>query len=347
MRVLSFGLASAPRAFTQIVDFICWVCHQVGAEDVIHYLDDWFVPGNGSHGCSNKMDVVEKVCKDAGFAMNDFKREGPAKRLQFLGIIIDILRRILALSQERLLEVREELLAVRDSMSRSTVLTKRELLSLLGKLNFCTLVVKDGKFFTRRLIHLSKKPKALHHRVRVTPQAIADISWWLKSMWVHNGTSWFPTPFHIPSATLIFSDASDTGMGMFCGNSWVAMTFTGEYEWLATKPIALREMAACVICLTTFCERLEGQQVIVKVDNTVCMFCINNGKSKDVDLMGLVRVLYFIATRYKIHYQAIHLSSEANAGADSLSRADLEKFRLLYPNSDKDMTSPARIPFDM
>ncbi len=57
---------------------------------------------------------------------------------------------------------------------------KRELKSIVGKLQFCSKVVIPDLIFIRRLIHLSKKPKELYHKVTLTNQAKADIMCWYK-----------------------------------------------------------------------------------------------------------------------------------------------------------------------
>ncbi len=65
---------------------------------------------------------------------------------------------------------------------------------------------------------------------------------------------------------------------------------------------------------------MTGKQVIMNIDNTVVYYSVNAGKSKDPKLMKLIR------------------SIEDNAIADSLSRLDIPRFRLLYPQGDYLMT---------
>ncbi len=193
------------------------------------------------------MNIVRMNSQDAGFEINEDKTVGPAKALEFLGIVMDIPRSLLAMSHERIAEVKSLLKQFERSEQQGVrVFTKRELLSLLGKLNFCQWVIKDGRFFVRRLIHLSKKPKFMHHRVTISSQAVKDVQWWLRCMESHNWTAFFPVQFNMSTAVLIFSDASDWGVGMMCGDMWSMVQFTGQYEWLVRTPIAYREMAAVV-----------------------------------------------------------------------------------------------------
>jgi hypothetical protein len=81
----------------------------------------------------------------------------------------------LQMSPERLHDVFDELKRW-DSDYRGT---KRELLSLLGKLVFICRIVVPGRIFIRRLFDLSKTVKCLNHHVRLSREAAADVQWWL------------------------------------------------------------------------------------------------------------------------------------------------------------------------
>ena len=51
--MLPFGLRSAPKIFTAVVDVVEWITRGKGAEFVIHYLDDFLVMGaTGSDECA-------------------------------------------------------------------------------------------------------------------------------------------------------------------------------------------------------------------------------------------------------------------------------------------------------
>ena len=86
---------------------------------------------------------------------------------------------------------------------RST--TKRELLSLIGKLSFAARAVPAGRLFLRRLIHLSTSVTKMHHHIRLTTDAQADIDWWYS--FFHRGTAQpsFFTPQRLLQKTWSFS----------------------------------------------------------------------------------------------------------------------------------------------
>ena len=56
--------------------------------------------------------------------------------------------------------------------------TKKELLSLIGKLSFASKVIPSGRTFIRRLIDLSTTVNKLSHRISLNSAAREDLRWW-------------------------------------------------------------------------------------------------------------------------------------------------------------------------
>ena len=67
----------------------------------------------------------------------------------------------------------------------------------------------------------------LHHKVRLSREAIADIEWWYNCIDSHNGVHMFKTDWSIGKVWHVHTDASDFGYGALCGNSWFAMQYMG------------------------------------------------------------------------------------------------------------------------
>jgi len=86
------------------------------------------------------------------------KIEGPSTSITFLGIQLDTTAMEASITQER----RDALLSELNQLYWYHRCTKRELLSLIGKLSFACKVIPSGRIFLRRLIDLIKK---LHHHL--------------------------------------------------------------------------------------------------------------------------------------------------------------------------------------
>ena len=130
------------------------------------------------------------TCADAGFAVQPSKVTAPATQVKFLGITIDTVAGTLSIDRDRLDEVIDlvtHLLALRS-------VTKRRLLSVIGKLAFASRVVRTGRAFLGRLIDASKTARHLHFSVKVTREVRADLEWWRDCVKSHNGVSLIPPP---------------------------------------------------------------------------------------------------------------------------------------------------------
>ena len=120
------------------------------------------------------MSTMLQVCQELGMPVAMENLEGPATCLTFLGIELDSSLQQLRLSLTKL----QDITSLTKSWLGKWSSTKRELLSLIGKLAFAAKVVPAGRLFLRRLIHLSTTVRRLHHRIRLNTDARADVAWW-------------------------------------------------------------------------------------------------------------------------------------------------------------------------
>ena len=157
----------------------------------------------------------------------------------------------------------------------------------------------------------------------------------------HNGVAWFEKKLNSDNSVLLFSDASNIAAAAVLGNKWTILTFQGKNEWMARKSIAWRELVAVVLAISTFGSLLRYCDVLMNIDNQAIQQCVNSGKSRDPEIMALIRVLYFYCAIYNVNYNSVHLSSKCNQIADSASRLNINLFKQLVPNADPKMTPPA------
>eukprot|EP00731_Ephydatia_muelleri_P028758 Em0020g402a len=117
-----------------------WIMATNYAADLIHYFDDFLLAGPpGQPTCS------VKVCKKLGIPVGLDKLEGPATTIMFLGITIDTTLQQLRLPPDKLQEMT---LLIKSWLGKHKT-TKRDLLSLIGKLSFAAKVVSSGCLFLR------------------------------------------------------------------------------------------------------------------------------------------------------------------------------------------------------
>ena len=118
-----------------------------------------------SSQCADNLDIMIDACNDIGFALNPAKVIGPS-------FVLDTTKMEVCISRERLDRIYAEL-CVWHGKRRCT---KRELLSLIGKLIFIYKVLRSGRSFVRRLIEVSKRAKHLHHHIKLNHSTQKDIT---------------------------------------------------------------------------------------------------------------------------------------------------------------------------
>ena len=246
---LPFGLRSSPHRFDQLAKALLYIMFKRGVPtSTVQYLDDYCCVAADEQQAQQALLLMVETAELAGFNVQPEKTLGPSRAMEFLGITIDTVSGSLCISPDRMYDIRKELLLWYD---RSKC-TKRELLSLIGKLNFCSRVVRCGRIFTRRLIQLSKKVRNLHYTVTLDTHAKLDIKWWLDCMKSHNGVSWLDDSWDHKKSVSLQTDASNLAASAIYGDKWVIQQFTGDNAWMVSRTIAWHELYAVVLGLATF-----------------------------------------------------------------------------------------------
>ncbi len=218
---LPFGLRSAPFLFNQYAEALLWIIqHNYSIHHSIHYLDDYFFAASpASSLCQIHIGQFLTACQRLGVPVAMDKLEGPTTCLTFLGIQLDSNSQQLRLPDEKLFELQT---LISSWLGRRKT-TKRKLLSIIGKLAFAARVVPAGRLFLRRMIDLASTAKQLHHRIRLTHEARADLEWWHSFLPSWNGVAMFLDPDWTPAEDMeLFTDASGTlGYGAYYNGSWL------------------------------------------------------------------------------------------------------------------------------
>ena len=339
--VLPFGLRSSPQRFNMFADALQFIMLERGVTDLDHYLDDYITAGPpGSPICGNNLDTMLDTCKDTGFSVQPRKVVWPCTVLEFLGIIIDSIRQELRISEDRLAEVLAEL----TKWYHRRKCTKRELLSLIGKLTFVSRVVRSGRTFVRRMIELSKRVCYLHYKVTLNKEFQADIQWWLDYLPTWNGVSMFHDTQWVANSDLqLWTDASDIGYGAYFEGQWIAEAFTGDLRAVAAQSINYRELFAIVKAAATWGQHLAGKKVLFHCDNMAVVSILQSGVSRNTDIMKLVRSLFFVCACFDFECQAVWIAGCKNDIADALSRGQMDRFHILAPTAEVSRTTPAQV----
>ena len=337
--VLPFGMRSSAGIFNKFASLVRWIIkNEYGIDAIVNYSDDFFlVSSPDPMSASQDLAVVIAAFADMGIPLAKGKVEGPSTSLIYLGILLNSALMLMQVPQEKYIDI----MGLLTQWGTRKTCTKRELLSLIGKLGSICKVVRPGRMFSRRLIDLSTTVAKMHHHINLNKEACADISWWKKFLPDWDQRSLIPIPHLILSSDLkLFTDASDQGYGAVYGSAWI------QGSWGSHKhdhSIDYRELFAIVAAAMTWGHDWSGRRVVFITDNKPITQVWHSGSSPSPELMSLIRPLFLFAAHNGFSVAFKHIYGSKNVIADALSRFQMDVFRTSHPGADElpTVTNPA------
>ena len=326
---LPFGSRSSPFIFNNLADALCFILTVVfGIHYIIHYLDDYFLVNVDEHSCAADLHTATHAFSLLGIPVAPDKLFGPLQCITYLGIEIDAASGIIRLPQSKL----SELLVLLASWLRRSNCTKKELLSLIGKLSFSAKVVKPGRLFLRRLIDLSSTVSRSHHHIHLNKEAKADIRWWHEFLVEWNGVSIIYEPICSDWDLSFATDAClHIGCGGTFGNHWFSVEWPPNFGNLEIAP---KELFAILVAIYVWKGDLKNKQIIINTDNMACYLVWRSGVAQDPNMMRFMRPLFSICALHNINLLLNHVPGHTNILADLLSRSSIQQFLEAHPSAD-------------
>ena len=146
-KVLPMGMRSAPYIAQRITNAITHI-HRQMQFFLLNYVND-FVGAEHKNNIWKAYNHLSKLLKDLQVDTSQEKMVPPTTRLEFLGITFDSLTMTMEISEDKMEEIKQEL----ESWLTKTQARRREVESLVGKLQFLAKCVKAGRIFLSRLIN--------------------------------------------------------------------------------------------------------------------------------------------------------------------------------------------------
>lgn len=205
MQCLPFGLSSAPSIFSKVSNWVASLLRDRGMR-VIVYLDDYLLMNQNHSTLIQQAQWTVSFLKDLGWELNLQKCDlNPKKQLEYLGLIWDTERNIIALPESKITNITNTI----EKALRRNRWSWRDAKHILGKLNFASNAVPLG-FLHCRPIQMAAKTlpdEDRHKTFRLPIQAKEELLWWLQNL---NNCSTLQVA---PPTAFITTDASDHGWG--------------------------------------------------------------------------------------------------------------------------------------
>ena len=327
---LVFGSRSSPKIFDTLSRAICWIAtNNYDIRNILHLLDDFLVVVPPEQDPHSIMSRFLGIFHSLNIPLSEKKTEGPATKLEYLGIFLDSEKMEASLPSEKI----SRILEILDTVKMRSSCTKRELLSLLGHLNFACRVILPGRSFISHLIALSTTVSKLHHHVYINKACRSDMHMWSLFLKQWNGVSFFINDNITQSADMqLYTDATDRSFAGFYNNRWFQGFFPEEL--LDGTSMAFCELYPIVMACVLWGHQWNRLRILFHCDNEATVEIIRKGRSKKPSIMRLMRKLTYISAINHFVIHAQHIPGKQNTIADALSRFQMTKFRRLAPQAD-------------
>ena len=216
------------------------------------------------------------------------KAEGPVQVISFLGMLLDFLRQVIMIPEDKIEKavnlIREALGSMQNpNKNMKGKIAVKLLQRITGTLNFISRAVPVGRAFTRHLYDLQATGLPVHlrkfkncrpnpeHKVRLDLGARKDLTMWLQFLENENFRMYREVPFmHFvgeDKGPMIFVDASGNPLkGFGCVfleiREFTYARWPVQFFYENGKPtypgIVLLELYAIIVAVETWAEKLRG-----------------------------------------------------------------------------------------
>ena len=312
-QVLPFGLSSAPWAFSRVMRPIQRKLTLMGILSFF-FLDDWFLLAQSVEMTNRHGQILLDLLQSLGFQISWKKCAlTPSQQLVYLGVLFDLKKMELSLPEDK----QSKLRAMVGRTSLEKLISRRQLESLIGFLNFAASLVPLGRNLLYPLMSWLNKKTLTSTRdswVPVDQDLRSALAPWLDEDLIRTAV-----PMKIPCpAAEIMTDASDLG---WCGillphevkGTWTQEEVAFSINW--------KELKAVHLTLVYFAEELQGQTVRVLSDNMSALACIRRqGTLACPRLLDLTSLILRHCQIWAITPVPVHLKGVLNVLADRGSR---------------------------
>lgn len=297
MTCLPFGLATAPKVFATLTNWIAQTLRNKGIR-IVTYLDDYLISNQDRKILLLQVQETISLLESLGWQINYAKSIlNPQKCLEFLGICWDPWSNLKYLPLIKCQSLSNKILPL---LMRKTASLK-EIQSLVGLINFASFTVTRGRLNHRNLLKFQKLLLQLDssHRFAVPELALMELEWWLKN---HETPSSLHNP---PTKHFLTTDASEKAWGACLNNKEISGLWLPQERHFHSN---IKEMLAVYHAIEQQSLFLKNTTVMLQSDNkTVVSYIRKEGGSKSTQLMHLTRALLTLLDNLQIHLVAHYI----------------------------------------
>jgi hypothetical protein len=311
---LAMGVRSAAYLCQRVTSALSYIYTSMGYH-LTNYIDDLAVcvPASVADTAYN---TLSNLLKDLGVEEAVEKSHPPSKTMEFLGVQFSVTDMTMSVTQDRI----QEIISLVDNWLFKRKATKRELQSLIGKLQFVAKCVRAGRIFISRLLSILPSLRKSNHRFHVNNEIKKDLFWWKSFLITFNGVTIIPDVIWSDPDALLSTDACLTSMGGHCGKEYFSCDFPSDIL-AAGHDINILELYTVMVAVKVWSSKLTNRRIQINCDNQASVMVINSGRTKNKVMLAILREIAFNTAKSNCQIKAVHIQGVNNRFSDLLSRA--------------------------
>ena len=154
---MAFGSRSSCKIFEEFAVAMQWCLEQItNSKDISHYLDDFIMIHRNFNKCLEYMTEMQVMCSRIGTPLSEKKTVGPVHVITFLGLLIDLIRQVIQIPEEKIrkaLDLLNQALDCKNNQNKNQrgKVTVKLLQQITGTLNFFCRAIPSGCPFIGRM----------------------------------------------------------------------------------------------------------------------------------------------------------------------------------------------------
>ena len=311
---IGFGLRTGSMACQRVTNAIGYIMGTFYGATTLQYVDDCVGVEADKATASAAYGNLRNVVAELGLQEAPDKLCPPSPRMEFIGVTFDTVTGTISIPGEK---VKEIMALVRDWQGRTSA-TKHQLQSLLGKLHHVAKCVKPARLFVSRMLDTLRSAPD-RGRFMLDDNFQRDLQWFANFLPSYNGRNLMEYAGIDTTDLCLEVDACLTGVGGVFEHEFYHASIPSDIP-LCQYHITHLEFLNILIAVKVWKHRFTGHHVRVNCDNMASVYVLNSGRSRYKFLLKCAREIWLLAATHDFNISAVHVSSQANARADALSR---------------------------
>ena len=257
--VMVMGCRIAPYICQRTTEMVAYLHQQMGYF-LMNYVDD-FIGAEYIKVAKSAHEALKRLMDSIGAQRSLKKSVTPTEVVEFLGNLIDTINMTIGVTPQRKTDMLREL----ESWKHRGQCTRRQLESLIGKLQFMSNCIRLGRLFVSRLLNYMKTMDR-NKNYKITEEIRKDIKWWYTFLPQFEGTSilWLLDVEEIDRELAV--DACMVAAGGVCENEYYRTRFPDR---ICNEGIAIThlEMWAVIIAVNLWGSKMTGKIIRIRSDN--------------------------------------------------------------------------------